>query len=232
MDEKQAKEIADKIIGQVFGFQNPLSLEQIMQKFAFDVRLPQMVYDSETNEPTWAQSTTPAKFMTLDNVWGKPDGFWDRPTRPVERIEDILEAWKQVNFTTTEKQIDSINVGHSDNVYFSENIYHSQDITHSKNVLFSDSVHNGSEFIIAGQRSQSSTFSIRVEDSKETTNSFAISWSGGISNSFFIHDSKDLQDCMFCSHLTSKRFCIANMQYSEEDYKRIKDMVIRWILTG
>ncbi len=43
MDATKAKEIADKIVGQIFGFQNPYSLEQFINKFAFDVRLPQQV---------------------------------------------------------------------------------------------------------------------------------------------------------------------------------------------
>lgn len=37
MNAQEAKVIVDKIVGQVFGYQNPLTLEQFMQKFAFDV---------------------------------------------------------------------------------------------------------------------------------------------------------------------------------------------------
>ncbi len=232
MNEQMAKDIVDRVIGQIFGFQNPLTLEQVQQKFAFDVRLPQQVFDSETNQPTWAQSTNPTKFITLDNSWGKPDGYWLRPTRQLNSLEDILGAWNEINYTTTERQIDSLNIAQCDNIYFSENVFRSQDISNSKNIVFSDSVHNGSEFVVAGQRSQASSFCLRIEDSKQTTNSFGISWSGNITNSFLIHDSKDLSDCMFCSHLTNKRFCIANMQFDEAEYHRIKDMVIRWILTN
>ena len=43
MNAQEAKKILDEADGQVFGFQNPLSLEQAMEKFAFDIRLPQQV---------------------------------------------------------------------------------------------------------------------------------------------------------------------------------------------
>ncbi len=232
MNEDKAKEIVDKVIGQIFGFQNPLSLDQIYQKFAFDIRLPQQVYDATTNQPTWAQSTNPTKFITMQNAWDKGDNNeWDMPKRPLNSLQDVLAAWSEINLTATERQIDSENVAKSDNTYFSENVYRSLDSMRSKNVVFSDTTID-SEFIVAGQRNQSSSFCLRLEDSQTCSNSFSVSWSGKVTDSFFIHDCKDMQDSMFCSHITGKRFCIANMQYEEEEYKKIKDMVIRWILTS
>jgi hypothetical protein len=232
MNETKAKEIVDKVIGQIFGFQNPLTLDQVYQKFAFDVRLPQQVYDSTTNQPTWAQSTNPTKFITMQNAWDKQDrGEWDVPKHPLNNLQDILTAWNAINFTATERQIDSQNVAKSDNIYFSENVYRSVDVHRSKNIVFSDAAID-SEFIVATQRSNTSSFCMRLEDSQKCSNSFSVSWSEGVVNSFFIHDSKDVQDSIFCSHVTGKRFCVANMQFEEEDYKKIKNMVIRWVLTG
>ncbi len=234
MNDQVAKEIADKIIGQVFGYQNPMSLEQILQKFAFDVRLPQQVYDSIDNSPTWAQSTNPTKFITMDKSFkgfnGRED--WLQEKRPLNSVEEILEAWGSINYTTTERQLDSLNVAQSDNIYNSENIYRSQDVNQCKNILFSDSLSPGCEFIIAGQRSNASSFCVRLEDSTRCSNSFSVSWSNNISNSLFISDCKDLQDCMFCSHHSTGRFMIANMQFEEAEYMRLRDMVIRWILTS
>src|SRR5687768_16264534 len=103
MDANKAKLIVDKIVGQVFGFQNPLTLEQFLNKFAFDVRLPQQVFDATTNQPTWAQSTNPTKFITMQNAWSRGDtGGWDIPKRPLANLQDILTAWNEVNFTATE----------------------------------------------------------------------------------------------------------------------------------
>lgn len=232
MDDKQAKAIVDKIIGQVFGFQNPLSLEEVMQKFAFDVKLPQQVFDSTNGQPTWAQSTNPSKFITFQNALNTPEGHYsNRPPKKLNSMEDILAAWNEINEMATERVIDSINVAESDCVYGSENIYRSQNINRSKNVLFSDTI-TDAEFILASQRSEASTFCIRVEDSGKCSNSFNIQWCNSIVNCFFISDANTLQDCMFCSHLNNKRFCVANMQFSEEEYYRLRDMVVRWILTG
>lgn len=232
MNDQIAQQILDKTMGQIFGYQNPFSLEQFMRKFAFDVNLPKLVTDSTTGEDTWAQSTNPTKFMTLSNARKRSEiDDWMIPKRPLQSLEDVLTAWNDINFTSTERQIDSINMAKSDNIYNSDMVYYSQDIHFSKNILFCDAI-KGSEYLLASQRSHSSVYSCRIEDSKECTQSFSVSWSGKIANSFFIHDSYDLSDCMFCSHIGSKRFCIANMQFEEEEYNALKKQIIAWILSA
>lgn len=232
MDATIAKQILDKVIGQVFGFQNPLTLEQTMQKFAFDIRLPQQVYDSTTNQPTWAQSVNPTKFITMDNANSRSTvDDWLVPKRALNSLEDVLAAWGETNFMATERQLESANVSESDNIYNSENVYRSLDVHFSKNVLFCDSTRQ-SEYLVACQRSNTLSFCIRTEDSKACSNSFNVIWSNKVANSFFIQDCFDLIDCMFCSHIASKQFCIANMQYEEAEYRKIKDLVVRWILSS
>jgi hypothetical protein len=231
VDTNVAKEIMDKIVGQIFGYQNQMSLDQFMTKFAFDISLPQQVYDSTNNKPTWAQSTNSAKFVQFENSLSMPENYWSRPKRPINSMEDILAYWSETNLMAAERYLDSLNVTESDNIKSSQNIYRSQDIDSSKNIIFTDGVLN-CEYMAASQRSQASTFGIRIEDSKECSNSFNVNWSQKISNSYFIQNCANLQDCMFSSHLNSKRFMIANMQFEEEEYYKIKDMVIRWILTA
>lgn len=230
MNETVAKEVLDKIVGQVFGFQNPLSLEQAMAKFAFDIQLPQQVYDSMTNEPTWAQAIDTAKYITMENSRKKLDD-WELPKREVKSLQDILTIWNETNYMTTERQLESTNVFESDNVNNSDGVYRSLDVRSSKNVLFCDSL-QVSEFVAACQRSNALSFCIRVEDSKSCSNSFNVVWSAKVTNSLFIQDCYDVSDSMFCSHLSSKRFCIANMQFEEEEYKRLRLEVVRWILTS
>lgn len=232
MDEAEAKELVDKIMGQVFGFQNPLTLDQVMQKFAFDIRLPQQVFDMVSNQPTWAQSTGAPKFMTFQSMLDAPDGNWLRPKRPLNGIEDMLAAWSEINEMATERQLDSLNVGQSDNIYSSENIFRSMDIHDSKNIVFSDGVMDGCEYVLASQRAQASTFCIRLEDSSKCSNSFNVQWSNSISNSLFISNATKLQDCMFCSNINSQQYMIANMQFTKEEYMQYREMVVRWILTG
>ncbi len=231
MNADQAKQILDKIIGQVCGYQNPLSLEQFMQKFAFDVRLPQMVYDSTTNEPTWASSTNPTKFIKMENArarYEQNDGF--REKQPINNLQELLAQWNEINLTTTEREIESIGVAESDGILKSENVYRSQDIRRSKNVLFSDGVED-SEFIAAGSRSGGNAFCIRIEDSGECSNSFGVSWSSKINNSFFIHDCYDMQDSMFCTNMRGRQYCIANMQFTQQEYEHLRQQVVQWILS-
>jgi len=232
MTPTQAKATLDKIVGQIFGYQNPFTLEQFMQKYAFDVRLPVQVNDSTTGEPTWTQSVNPSRFITMENSFKTEEDAW-RPKNPgIKSIDDILRVWQTINLTTTERQLESLNVAESDNIYNSENVYRSLDIHNSKNVLFSDGLSGNCEYMAASQRSQASNYSIRVEDSKECSGSFSIIWSAKIVNSFFIEDCNNMYECMFCSHMNSGKFCIANIQFEEAEYRKLKDLVVRWILTG
>ncbi len=237
MTQAEAKKVLDTIVGQVFGYQNPFTLDQFMSKFAFDVRLPQTVVDAIDGSETWAQSINPTKFVKMDNARGleiagaSQATDYLRPARKLANIEDIMQAWNEINFTTTERLTDSLNVSESDNISYSENVYRSLDVRTSKNVIFSDGV-NGSEYMAASQRSGDSTFCIRLDDSGECTNCFNVSWSGRLTNCLFMHDTGDMQDSMFCTNISGQRFCIANMQFDEAEYTRLRDIVVRWILTN
>lgn len=231
MDSKKAQAILDQIIGQITSYTNPLTLEQFRAKYAFDVRLPQQVNDSTTGQTTWSQSPNPSKFITVENTWNMEDTWEKRPKRPLNNVQDIIAAWNEINYTATERYLDSLNVAESDNIYSSEDVYRSQDVRNSKKVLFCDGL-GDSELVAASQRSVTLQNCVRVEDSNTCTNSFSVIWSKKIVNCFFIEDCGDMYECMFCSHTSNKKFCIANMQYTEEEYRALKDQVIRWILTA
>ncbi|MBR3613679.1 MAG: hypothetical protein IKL55_00675 [Clostridia bacterium] len=232
MKNKQALEVSNKVFLNVFGKNNHYKLEQILSKFAFDIKLPQKVYDSMTGKETWAESVNPNKFITQGNMelYEKQHG-WMIKKREVNNLDDILKLWKKVNFTTTERIYDSENVSKSDTIYKSENVYRSLDCRECKNILFSDGCAN-SEFIIACQRTSTSNFCIRVDDSGNCINSYNVICSSQISNSFFIQDCKNLDECMFCSHISDKKYCISNMQFEKEEYYQIKKEIINWILSS
>ena len=230
MNEAQAKLILDKIVGQVFGYQNPLSLEQAQARFAFDVRLPQQTFDAETGVPVWVAALNDNKFRTMQSVQKDHGTNADlRDARQLDSIQDVIAAWNEVNVASANRQINSSDVAESDGVYNSQAVYRSVDVRKSNHILFSDGV-DSCEYVVAGQTSKKSAYSIRVEDSKNVVSSFNVTWSNQISNSLFIQDCFDVQDCLFCAHIAGKQFCIANMQYSEAEYKRIKDIVVRWVL--
>jgi len=230
MDDTQAKALLDKIVGQIFGLQNPYSLDQFAAKFAFDIRIPSMVTDSWTNEDTWAQSTQGTKFVKFKNLIDNNDtSMIDR--RPVESIEDIMQIWQEVTLTSAERYLDSVNVSKSDAIYRSQDIYKCTNIHDSKNIAFSDTIQK-SEFVAASQRSDSSVFSMRIDDCAKVSNSFQVTWSNNISNCLFIKDCSDMSDSMFCSQVTGKRFCIANMQFEEAEYRKWEKLIKQWVLTN
>lgn len=232
MDTAKAKEILDEVVGKVFGYQNPLTLEQAMNKFAFDVRLPQQVFDAADNQTSWAASMGQQRYLTRENVekrLAQNNGM--QAGQPLATIEQILAAWGNVNFAMSERQMGSKYIAESDGVYSSENVYRSVNIRKSQNVLFSDGVES-SGGVVAGQTSKSCTNSIRVEDSKHVENSFNVIWSNKVISSMFIQDCYDLYECLFCTHLAGKKFCVANIQLEETEYRKVKDMVIRWTLAG
>lgn len=105
------------------------------------------------------------------------------------------------------------------------------DCRECKNTIFSDGCAN-SEFIIASQRTGKSSYCIRVDDSGSCMNSYNVICSAKISNSFFIQDCNSLYECMFCSHISNRRYCIANMQFEENEYFEIKKQIVNWILSS
>lgn len=231
MDKKQAMTEVNRIFKAIFGKECPYNLEELLNKFAFDVKLPQKVHDSTTGEITWTQNINSSKFIKQVNMedYDTKHG-WLQPKREVSNLNDILKLWKRINYTTTERVYDCINVSESDPLYRCENVYRSTDLRNCKNAIYCDGL-GDSESMLASQRTSTSSFCIRVDDSANCTNSYNVICSNKISNSFFIQDANNLNECMFCSHMSNKRYCIANMQFEKEEYFEIKVEIINWILS-
>ncbi len=229
MNEEIALEIVEKIFEKVFKECNEMTLEMIKEKLAFDVKLPKQVQDATTGEVTWANSAQNEKYITNANMekWDEEKG-WMLPKQEVKDLAQIVEIWKTINYTTTERVYDSIDVAKSDTTYGCEKIYYSTGCMATKNAVFSDSCVN-SDFLLASQRSNRCNFCIRTDDSKDCSNCYNVICSNKISNSWFVQDGFDLHECMFCAHIASKRFCIANMQFEEDEYRRIRKVVEEWI---
>lgn len=231
MDKKQTMIEVNRIFKTIFGKECPYNLEELLNKFAFDVKLPQKVHDSVTGEITWTQSINASKFIKQVNMedYDTKHG-WLQPKREVSNLNDILKLWKRINYTTTERIYDCINVSESDPLYRCENVYRSTDLRNCKNAIYCDGL-GDSENIIASQRTSTSSFCIRVDDSANCINSYNVICSNKISNSFFIQDANNLNECMFCSHMSNRRYCIANMQFEKDEYFEIKAEIIKWILS-
>lgn len=231
MKEKEVMEIVNKIFQTVFNKDNNLSIEELKEKFAFDIKLPLEVTDSLTGEVTYATSINSHKFITNNNMMKKDETEgWMLPKKEVHSLKELIDLWDTINYTTTERVYNSQNVVMSDPIYDSNNVYNSTDCSKVDKVLFSDGIHN-SNYVIASQRSTNINYSIRVDDSNTVSNSYNIICSARISNSFFIQDCSDLFECIFCSHISNKEYCISNMQFTKEEYYFLKDKIIEWILS-
>ena len=230
MKDKETLETVNKVFVSIFGQKSPYNLEEILTEFAFDIKLPQKVIDSTTGEETWATSVNPTKFITQNNMenFNKGNG-WMIKKRPVSSLEDILKIWKKINYTTTERIYDSNNVSQSDTIYNCENMYRCNDCQKSKNGIYLDGCISG-EFMIASQRTGNSSFCLRVDDSANCSNSYNVICSAKISNSLFIQDCNSLHECIFCSHISNRKYCISNMQFEKEEYLEIKKEIVKWIL--
>lgn len=232
MNEKITLDTINKIFDHVFNTQNTFNLDELLSKFAFDVKLPKKVYDSTTNEVTWADSINSGRYITLQNMEKRDkEKGWMLEKKEIHNLEELINTWNDVNLTTTERIYDSINVSKSDTIYRSENIYHSTNCSDAKNLVFCDSC-GDSEYLLASQRTGKSNFCIRCDDSTNCSNSYNVIYSNKIINSLFIQDCFDLYECMFCSHIASKKYCIANMQFEKEEYFEIKKIIIEWILNS
>lgn len=230
MDEKKAKKLADAIFEDVFGVKNPFTLKKLQEKFAFDIPLPSKVKCSLSGKTTWSFSAEASKFARQEAIAERfKKDSWMQEKKSINSIEDILKYWREINYITAEKNINSKEVAESDGVYNSLSVFKSVSIFNSKNILFSYKIFDSS-YLLASRDSSSCSFGIRIKDSLYCSSSFEVSWSSKVSRSMFIHDCYDLYECLFCSHIRSKKYCIANMQFSKEEYFKIKKKVIEWIV--
>ena len=128
MNDAKAKEVANKIFQNIFNQDNIFNLDQLTEKFAFDVKLPKRVMDSTTNEEAWANSVTSGRFITQENMKKRDNTIsWLLPKQRISNMQDLINIWKTINLTTTDRIIDSINVSKSDAIYSCENVYRSAD---------------------------------------------------------------------------------------------------------
>lgn len=231
MNTKIAKQIVDYAFKDVFQIDNPFSLEEFQKRFAIDIPKVSKVKCSMSGRETWAFASLGDKIASqaaIEERFGKDE--WMQKNSPIKSLSDILKAWDKINYITSEKYINSSDVLASDGIYNSNNVYQSVSIFDSKNIAFSYKLFD-SNYMLASRDNSSCTLGIRVKESIYCSSNFEVSWSNKVSKSMFIHDGYDLYECLFCSHIRSKKYCIANIQFEKEEYLRLKKEVIKWILS-
>lgn len=230
MDKQNAKKIADYIFKYVFGIDNPYSLEELQNKFAIDTPSARRVTCALSKIDTWTVSPKEERIASQQAI---ADRFkkdeWMKKKRPISSMEEILSSWKEINYLTSEKYINSKDVAESDGIYNSASVYHSVSIFDSKNIIFSYKIFD-CNYMLAARDDSSCTLGVRMKENLFCSSGFEISWSNKVSKSMYIHDGYDLFECLFCSHVRSRKYCIANMQFTKEEYFKLKKIVVEWIL--
>ncbi len=230
MNLQKAKKIANYIFENVFEVENLYGLKRLKSKFAIDIPLSRKTTCSLSGDETWIFASNQEKIASQKAIAQRfKKDEWMRKEKNINSLKDILEAWAEINYITGEKYINSKDITQSDGIYNSISVYQSASVFDSKNILFSYKIFD-SNYMLASRDSTSCTLGIRVTESIFCSSGFEISWSNKVSKSMYIHDCFDLYECLFCSHLRSKKYCIANMQFDKEEYFKLKKFVIDWIL--
>ena len=232
MDSRAALMIIDRIFQLVFDQPNRYNLDELFSKLAKDMRLPRPVRETMSGDKTWSIAEPGQKFIKQQNVSAfEQDEGWMRPNRSVEniKIDEIMDIWSEIDLISTERHFDSVNVARSDPLYACENAWQCADCHGCKNIVYTEGCIN-SEFLVASARSANCNFCIKTDDSNGCSNSYNIIYSSKIINSLFIQDCYDLYECMFCAHISSRKYCICNTEFSQSENNKLKPLIINHIL--
>lgn len=230
MNDEKALAIAEKIFENVFNTNNKYSMEELLTLFAYDVDVPRKVMDVKTNEITWTDFPGENKYVKDSNMYLVNNGNWDKEKKIFNSLQEMITCWNEINFIPTERINDSTNVYKSDTIFNSNNVYGSTSSSNSNNIIYCDCC-NDCEYVLASKGANGCNYCIRAYDSSYSSNSFSIIWSNKIVNSLFIQNCNNLYECMFCSHIGNKKYCICNMQFEEKEYFAYKKKIIEWILS-
>ncbi len=215
---------------------NPFnSLEEIKNRLVRDIPLPIAVRDhlgggvTHITSPYFRLYTRLNKYASLKNLVklqasSKPLSQNLLPRQP----QEVIDRWLSQLIYAGDKALNSTNVVASDNIYGSSHTYNSSHIFGSQKILFSRQLFK-SQFVAASHNGEVISYSMRISESTNCSYSFEVSWSSKITRSMFIHDGSDLYECMFCSHVRSKKYCIANVQLGQSEYFRLKEQLVDYL---
>ncbi len=230
MNEQKVLEMAHQVFSCVFRKETNLSLDEIREKFASSIKLPIEVKDSTTGEVTWTDGIADT-YITQKNMENIDFSTgWMKKELTFHTMEELITVWREINYKTTERLYDCENSIQSDTLYNCISSYRSLNCRKCKNILYSEGC-GESEYLIACKNSGNCNYCINVDDSGTCSNSYLVTCSSKISNSLIIQDCFNLHECIFCSHIANKRYCICNTQFEKEEYFQWKKLIVEWILT-
>ncbi len=217
-----------KIITRVLGISEPKNVDDFIKTYLVDIKLPSKV-KSQFGPEGWTSVPGLSKYATQESVLSETSKHdWVYPSEDINSLKDLNKLIARADFMQSSRQYDSLNVKESDDVGKSENVYRSQNVIDSKNIFYCSWIWE-SEYLLGCTRSGNSTFCIGLVEGVNCSDSYRIYGSHKITKSMFIKSCYDMYECLFCSHMQHKKYCIANMQYDEETYFKLKKKIIGWL---
>lgn len=226
----------NKVFGEIYktvwedifpGFERP-DIEKFRELYTKDIILPKKYTSAHGGETVYCSPEYGYKRFISSAELEKHrqmDDFMVEP-KPIHSLADVLQEMKDLALFRGSRMLNSDIVEESDDIYSSSYIYGSTHLYSCQKMMFCNN-DKTSEYLLASKGSGDSAFGMRIIDSGGVSHSFDVTWSGKCANSYFCHSSVDLRDCMFCFHLTSKQYCIANMQFTKDEYMKLKDVILR-----
>ncbi len=209
---------------EIFGKETKMTLEEASKAFAYDISLPK---PKKTASGNTVYSIGDYKKYVRDDEIANTEA--QPSSGQIKSVTDIKKLYGEINTFLGSKSINSKEVEQSDNVLGSMNVFRCYNVGSCKNVGFSANL-TGCEYTFGSVWNDDCSFCLRVQDSKLCSNCYECSWSGKCANCLYCHNCFDLRDCMFCFHLASKQYCIANRQYTKEEYFEAKKLVVEYLL--
>jgi hypothetical protein len=224
-------ELIKSVWREIFGVEANFTLAQFIERYASDIPLPEKRTCSLTGADVYMQRPTDKVVSRDEMKRQQSEKSLVLEPEPIKSMADVLSKFDRINYYTGDYVRNSTNVFQSDQIYSSSNVYRSASVFTSKYVGLSYGV-SDSEMAFACKDNKQLSYCIRAFESGQLTNCYEAYNAGKSSNSMFIHDCYDLRDCMFCFHIVSAQYCIANMQYTREEYERIRTIVVEWVMQG
>ncbi len=221
-------QIYTKVWNEVFAGIKPLDQEAFKNVYTKDIQLPKQFACALSGTPVYSGTEYGyKKFMSQEENKKRmnTDNFME-PRSDIPNFAGLLGLMKNRSLFRGSRSINSELVEESDDIYSSSYIYQSTHIYSCQKVMYCYNTKT-SEYLLASKGSGDCSFGIRIMDSGNTSNSFDVHWSGKCAHTYFSHDCYDLRDCMFCFHIVSKQYCIGNMQFTEDEYKTMKEKLLK-----
>lgn len=225
-----AEEIAQKVYDHIFGaFLQPTNGLQFFKNNIDNFYTPHKVKSALTGKTLYTSLLTNNRYISQEESReqaAKHD--WIYKKRDIKSLSDLQSMLSNFEFIQTDRVNSSVNVERSDDIVQCQNIFDSVNFINSENIAHCNWGW-ASEYLVGCTRSGDSTLCAGMTEGVMSSGCFQVYASYKVTNSMYIKNCYDMYECMWCAHLSGKKYCIANMQFSKEEYFKLKQKILNWL---